>query len=66
MAFSNWFSSPFLRRWILLLWVKIINHGTNKLNTIIDREAGGKPKKGGSKRSRIGNEHEAIIEARET
>ena len=39
MAFSNWFSSPFLRRWILLLWVKIINHGTNKISISIPDHA---------------------------
>jgi len=43
-----------------------MNQGTNKLKTIIDKGAGVKPRNGGSKNNRIGNEQEAIIDANET
>jgi hypothetical protein len=48
------------------LCVKIINHGTSRLKTIIDSGAGLRLKKGGSRISNIGKEHDAMIDAKDT
>tara|TARA_X000000368_G_C22717068_1_gene573603 strand:+ start:357 stop:647 length:291 start_codon:yes stop_codon:yes gene_type:complete len=51
---------------MLLLCVKIINQGTRRLKIIIESGAGLKPKNGGRRISKIGSEHEAIMDARDT
>ena len=51
---------------MLVLCVKIINHGTSKLKIIIERGAGLKPKNGGKRISKIGSEHDEIIDAKDT
>ena len=43
-----------------------MNHGTKRLKTRIDKGAGLRPKKGGRRISKIGKEHDAIMDANDT
>ena len=50
----------------MLLWVKIINHGINKLNTNRDSGAGSTFKKGGKVKRNTGNDVAAKMDAKDT